>query len=339
MPSQDGPLQESLMEKWMKQPKREFFKARTSNSSDRTGLLAGCIVIGSAAVFLGPWLINELGESTGQQVRLAPPSVLPQMSPIWWDQMWRRGSITQDLILEGQFQPNFDFVKSVTGIAVGEPQLPRRPSEPHARALVPLCGGSMVMKHLVEQGYEVDAVDSSETALRVACERNETGLDRDLYHRLHLHWSDIFAPQLWNSTLKGRRYNFIYERQGITSIDRSLREDYAFLLKRALHPDGIIFVEAVFRTGRVAGNKDNGPPFSLSRSDLKALFPESEGYLVKCGDAVDNAVTKLDRESRILRRVPKELYVTTYPCAVAKKEMFLLSAGGSRPDSEKPKAT
>jgi hypothetical protein len=191
------------------------------------------------------------------------------------------------------------------------------------------------MKHLVEEGYDVDGVDCSETALKCAVARNEVGLDRALYERLHLHWSDIFSPNLWKDQLKNRQYSFIFERQGFTSIDRLSREDYAFLLKRALKPDGILFCEAVFRTGRVSGNKDAGPPFALSRTELQRLFPESEGYLVKCSPTVDNAVAKLDRESRILKRVPKELYVTTYPCVIGRREVFLASAGGTKPDPPK----
>lgn len=307
-------------------------KARSASTQTKSGLIGGCIVVGAAVIFLGPWYLNELSEATGQQVRLAPPSVLPKVSPLWWDQMWRRQALNPDAEIEGQFQPVFDYVASVTGVNVARPPLPRRESDPHHQAFVPLCGASLMMKTLVVEGYEVDAVDCSETALRCAVERNENGLDPAQFDRLHLIWSDIFAPKLWGTTLKHKKYHFIYERQGITSVERDLREDYAFLLKRALRPDGIMYVEGVFRTGRVAGNKTNGPPFSLSRVDLQMLFPESEGYLVKCSNSVDNAVAKLDRASRILQKVPKELYITTYPCVVAKKEMFMASVGGSNPD-------
>ena len=319
-------MQQSLVERWWagrEGKKNNWFRARMGSSMGRTNTLAAGIIVISASVFLGPWFLNELAEATGQHVRLAPPSVLPKMSTTWWEQMWRQGQLAQDPMIPGQYKPTFDFIQSVTGIDIEKPPLPPRSTDPHARAFVPLCGSSVVMKHLVETGYEVDAVDCSETALRSAVERNEVALDPDSFSRLHLIWSDIFAPSLWNGELSGKKYDFIFERQGITSLNRHQREDYAFLLKRVLKEDGIMFIEAVFRTGRVAGNKENGPPFSLSRSELQNLFPEQEGYLVKCGDAVDAAVTKLDRESRVLKRVPKSLYVTTYPCVVAKRKMFL----------------
>ncbi|KAH8607252.1 putative Thiopurine S methyltransferase (TPMT) [Trypanosoma vivax] len=105
----------------------------------------------------------------------------------------------------------------------------------------------------------------------------------------------------------------------MTSLNRDQRDDYVALLKRALADDGVIYVEGIFRTGRVSGNKVQGPPFSLSRRELRQLFPQEEGYLVQCEERND-AMTKLSREDRVLQRVPRELYVTPFHCAVFKEQ-------------------
>lgn len=181
--------------------------------------------------------------------------------------------------------------------------------------LVPLCGDSPILRTAALQGFEVDGVDSSQTAIRSAVERSEQGLPLERYQQIHLHWKNFFAPELWEGPLKGKKYDVIYERQGMTSLNREQRPDYAYLLKRALKDDGVIYVEGIFRTGRVKGNKLRGPPYSLSKKELEHLFSPEEGYYVRCEEKTD-AMQQLSRENRILKRVPKELYVTPFRCVV-----------------------
>lgn len=181
--------------------------------------------------------------------------------------------------------------------------------------LVPLCGDSPILRTAAMQGFAVDGVDASETAMRSAAERTAEGLPLDRYGLIRLHWKNLFAPELWEGPLKGKQYDVIYERQGMTSLNRDQRPDYAYLMKRALKEDGVMYVEGIFRTGRVKGNKLRGPPYSLSKKELEHLFPADEGYYVRCEEKSD-AMQQLSRENRILKRVPKELYVTPFRCVV-----------------------
>lgn len=329
------------------------------------------------------------------------------------------------------------------------------------RVLIPLCGDTPLLAHFATQGFLVDGIDGSQTAMRAAVERTERVLPVSLFHRVRLHWEDFFSPVLWakngplalapstmtetgeeatrvgggdersesgasiSSALiepssrhapdraavsvaqyaRGKKgddtgacthshgsrpsgdplaerpplspsFDLIYERQGITSIPYAQRENYAYLLQRALKPDGILYVEGIFRTGRVANNKSSGPPFGLSRKELRRLFgvppttsdatsldPSSSssssdvgrdhregegntmsaastgmkkgtgkktkidqgtkgdlfsGFQVDCEERND-ALTMLSREDRVLRRVPKELYVTPFHCVIYRK--------------------
>lgn len=86
------------------------------------------------------------------------------------------------------------------------------------------------------------------------------------------------------------QFDLIYERQGMTSIPFSQREDYAYLLQRALKPDGLLYVEGIFRTGRVANNKHAGPPFGLSRRELRHLFSDSSS--VENGEEAEASVRR-----------------------------------------------
>ncbi|CAG9569415.1 conserved hypothetical protein [Leishmania major strain Friedlin] len=361
-------------------PKSVFsLKALTAGRA-QSFVAAGGIVLG-AAVFLGPWLWEEVQELMGSRYVPLAPSQMPHTSPEWWENewrkmnpLWRAGESMSDF-----FVGPYRFVKEQTGRdmssaadfvrtspssalspfgAAGEQQrsflhrlkqvfhrstsptictcvspvssgvgaaskggdsrratasaviLPNPP-----QMLVPLCGDSPIMRTAALQGFEVDAVDSSQTAIQTAVGRTEEGLPREFYPKIHLHWKNFFSPELWEGPLKGKKYDVIYERQGMTSLNREQRPDYAYLLKRAMKDDGLMYVEGIFRTGRVKGNKLMGPPYSLSKRELQQLFPLSEGYYVRCEEKTD-AMQQLSREHRILKRVPKELYVTPFSCVV-----------------------
>ncbi|RNF26818.1 thiopurine S-methyltransferase [Trypanosoma conorhini] len=278
----------------------------------------GGILLG-AAVFIGPWLVDEYREMLGYKFVPVSPSAMPHTSPAWWENEWRKGNpLWRAGESTGEFYRGpFDFVRAATGRDMydGDAFKKGRGAGRRPRALVPLCGDSPIVPELAGRGFEVDAVDASETAMRACVERAERALPHDAYDRVHLHWRDIFAPELWTGPLRGVKFDVIYERQAMTSLNCEQREDYAYLLKQALAEDGVMYVEGVFRTGRVRGNTVRGPPFALSRRELQHLFPESDGFMVRCEETND-AMTKLSRENRILQRIPKELYVTPFHCAV-----------------------
>lgn len=330
------------------QPWRFFLRAVTMSRA-QAWLVSGGIVAG-AAYFLGPWLWDEMQELLHRNYLPVDPSHMPHMSPMWWENewrkmnpVWRRGESVDGFHLKpyryvlGQTGRDLSsaesFVASSPGQLASEKMVSwgwRSPSagalavEP-VRALVPLCGDSPIIKTLAMQGYHVDAVDCSPTAIQAAVMRNETALPLEAYPRIHLHWSDFFAPELWSKTLAGRKYDVIYERQGITSINREQRPDYAYLLKQALKESGVLYVEGMFRTGRVKGNKVLGPPYSLSRKELEHLFPVCEGYHVRCEERSDE-MTLLSREQRLVQIVPRELYTTPFSCVVFKSAAVNLAA-------------
>lgn len=377
IPEADELESEVLINRLKRSKMRNPFSLKALTGTRLQGFVAAGGILVGAAVFLGPWLWEEMQEMLGNKFVPLPPSQMQHTSPEWWENEWRKmnpswraGESTPDF-----FVGPYSFVKEQTGRDLSSavdfmrtspaaadssssslrrgvvdasssaesrsflsrcvglfyhpasstpPPTPAASSSSNAtqmlltnppQMLVPLCGDSPILRTAALQGFEVDGVDASQTALRSAVERSEAGLPVERYQQIHLHWRNFFAPELWEGPLKGKSYDVIYERQGMTSLNREQRPDYAYLLKRALKEDGVLYVEGIFRTGRVKGNKLRGPPYALSKKELEHLFPQTEGYYVRCEDKTD-AMQQLSRENRILRRVPKELYVTPFRCVV-----------------------
>jgi len=190
------------------------------------------------------------------------------------------------------------------------------------RALVPMCGDSPIVRNIADWGYNVDAVDSAVLAIGTLSSETETafgGWNEEPMHRMHLHQSDIFDPTLWRM-LPRKAYDLIWDRQGMSAIDPEARDDYAFVLKRALKDDGVLYVEGTYRTKRVHRNRIGGPPFHFGYRELTNLFPLDEGWLVKCEELKEVQKSDLTAEERLTGDLPKRLKVRHFPCAVWKDE-------------------
>ncbi|CCW68474.1 unnamed protein product [Phytomonas sp. Hart1] len=314
-------------------PFRIFRRAITMSRLQSWTLMVG--VLGGAAFFIGPWLWDEIQEATHKKFIPLPPSSMPRTSPTWWENEWQKGN---PLWRHGEdasdfYKAVYNFIWSQTGrdLSTAERFIASNPDPKVAQGakcktkdgelkalpevLVPLCGDSLIIRTMGIQGYDVHGIEVSETAVRSLVQRTELLLPIQSYKNIHIHWDDFFSTSLWEGPLKGKKFDIIYERQGITSLNRDQRPNYVYLLKQALKDDGLIYVEGIFRTGRVKGNKVRGPPYSLSHKEIEYLFPTSEGYFVRCEEKV-SAMSRLSLEDRVLRRVPQELYVTPFKCVV-----------------------
>jgi hypothetical protein len=192
------------------------------------------------------------------------------------------------------------------------------------RALVPMCGDSPIVKVLANAGYEVDAIDSTDIAIRELADRLDVvfGDAPEMGAWLHLHLQDIFSPHAWKSETgveeAREAFDLIWDRQGLTAVDPARRNDYAFLLKRALKPNGVMYIEGCNRTARRKKNRANGPPFHVTTPELEELFPSSQGYRVQCDEVRELVLADLDSESRVTGIIPEYLLARHFPCAVWK---------------------
>jgi thiopurine S-methyltransferase len=149
--------------------------------------------------------------------------------------------------------------------------LPRLPATQQT-VLVPLCGKSLDMIWLVEKGHRVIGVELSELAVKAFFEDNGLAWQRieeknTLYYQstdIKILVGDFFAmsPHL----LDGIR--FVYDRAALIALDQPTRALYARALQSYLREGFQVLLLTIEYTGT-----KSGPPFSVSSSEVRDLFP------------------------------------------------------------------
>jgi len=142
------------------------------------------------------------------------------------------------------------------------------------------CGNGRNSVYLAEKGCEVDAVDTSETALR---QLDRLARDRGVYGRVHSHNRSLADPLPFPNDhfdLALDSYVFCH------FTDNDLKEHYRQEMARVLRPGGLLF-SSVFCTDdayyaqfadwktKLAVDPNNGLTKRLySESEIKAFFAE-----------------------------------------------------------------
>ncbi len=143
-----------------------------------------------------------------------------------------------------------------------------------APVFVPLCGKSLDMLWLREQGHPVLGIELSEKAVKAFFQENalsaEVGRDeRFVTYRtddLRLLVGDFFA--LTSEDMGEVRA--IYDRASLIALPPDMRRDYArhmaALLQGGAH---ILLVTMEYEAGAI-----EGPPFSVAEEEVRALYDE-----------------------------------------------------------------
>eukprot|EP00919_Chromeraceae_sp_WS-2016_P043268 GHVR01103348.1.p1 GENE.GHVR01103348.1~~GHVR01103348.1.p1 ORF type:complete len:217 (+),score=44.06 GHVR01103348.1:570-1220(+) len=137
---------------------------------------------------------------------------------------------------------------------------------------VPLCGKSLDMLFLLEQGFKVIGVELSELAVEGFFKENnivfvKTELtDFSLYQAddIKIYCGDIF--KLTNKMLE--EISAIYDRASLIALDKPLRQKYV------KHLLGIIpsCVEWLLLTMNYPQQQKDGPPFAVDKDEVEELF-------------------------------------------------------------------
>ncbi|RVU29847.1 thiopurine S-methyltransferase [Neptunomonas marina] len=173
----------------------------------------------------------------------------------FWHQRWEQGRIG---FHQGDINPYLKEHWSELALDKG------------SKVLVPLCGKSLDMLWLQEQGYAVLGCELSEAACRaffaenmrvpeltqqdigpVFSSDNITLLAADIFTLEAAHLADVAA---------------VYDRAALIALPKTMRKDYAQLLIDRL-PLGcqLLLVTLEF-------DADAGPPFSVPQREVEALF-------------------------------------------------------------------
>lgn len=214
------------------------------------------------------------------------------MDPDFWLKRWQEDRI-------GWHQPR------------GHPQLHKwfdRMALPQGEAvLVPLCGKSVDLLWLASRGRPTIGVELSPLAIEglfrehpLPAPRRESRGDFEVYETqsLRLWCGDFFALRAEQlGTVRGA-----YDRAALIALPPHMRPVYAARMKALLARDARILLLVL----EYDQTRMNGPPFSVPRSEVHALFePDFEVELLERSSV-------LDEEPRFREQGLTELHEATY---------------------------
>lgn len=217
------------------------------------------------------------------------------MKPDFWHERWEKGEI-------GFHQNDFnrhmqDFIRQL-GV------------QKAAQILVPLCGKSLDMIWLAEQGYRVTGIEISELAVRDFFEENSLNHEilrhRDvvIYHgaNIDIYCTDFFAME----KRRMLKIDAVYDRASLIALPPSMRSAYASHLT-GLMDEG---VRSLLVTLDYPQEEMRGPPFSVTTGEVEQLFGtqydikhlHSEDCLVNEPRFRKKGLTRLDEQVFVLQK-------------------------------------
>lgn len=158
---------------------------------------------------------------------------------------------------------------------------------PPGRMLVPCAGRGHDAREFARHGFQVTAIDFSETAVQEMRRLADPAAPVDIIQH------DMFTlPRSMDGT-----FDYVLQYTCFCAIDPARREDYAGLVARLLKPDGLYIDLAFPLDGR-----PGGPPFSVSVADITRLF-EGHGFtLVSLEQLVDSVSPRRGKEELLVFR-------------------------------------
>ena len=169
--------------------------------------------------------------------------------------------------------------------------------EPGNKVFFPLCGKSLDMIYLLNQGFSVVGVELSEIAIKQFF--HENGLDYtitrggkfDLYSakNIEIYCGDFFSLSSKHlSDVKA-----VFDRKSLIALDQNLRQKYVKHLNDIIS----LGVRVLLITLHYPQHQMSGPPFSVEKSEVESLFSMAFKYReLKSYKDIENG-SKLERAS------------------------------------------
>ena len=139
------------------------------------------------------------------------------------------------------------------------------------RMFVPLCGKSMDMLWLCQQGTEVVGSELSALAIEAFAQENALTLtpteagEHTLYTQLGL---SLWQGDFFKLTPEQIQCPGFYDRAALVALPPHMREAYVAQLERVLAPN----VSGLVITFEYDSAEMSGPPFPVSAGDIQSLF-------------------------------------------------------------------
>ena len=158
----------------------------------------------------------------------------------------------------------------------------------NARILVPLCGMTIDLDWLIEQGHEVVGVEFVPEAVAQLKQRFGEPISITEYgeHFVEWRWSETFSVLQGDVFALGRieiePFDGIWDRASIVALDPKTRQAYAEVLLRHLRPGGSILM----RTFSYDASVMDGPPFAVTSDDVSLLFQSTHINCLETNESV-----------------------------------------------------
>ena len=150
--------------------------------------------------------------------------------------------------------------------------------------LVPLCGKSLDMLWLAEQGYNVVGLEMVEQAVQAFFEENKLETVRNEIGK-HIKYSSppftIFQGDLFDLEAGVVQADAWYDRAAMVALPNSLREDYVKQICQQTKPGA----SGLLITFAYPQEQMDGPPFALHDEDVLRFF--ADGFEVECLEKID----------------------------------------------------
>lgn len=156
--------------------------------------------------------------------------------------------------------------------------------KPGARVFVPLCGKSLDLIWLADQGFKVVGVELSPLAVDAFFAENNLSAEHSHIGELEcwqsenitLYCGDFFAL---TSEILGQ-IDAVYDRASLIALPPAMRQDYAAKLAELAQSAPKLLVTLEYEQSKM-----DGPPFSVSEDEVMALYQAN--YQVKQLSAQD----------------------------------------------------
>lgn len=174
------------------------------------------------------------------------------------------------------------------------------------QVLVPLCGKSLDMLWLQQQGYEVLGVELSPLAVEAFIKENNleaTVSDEEHFKRYQMEGITILQGDIFNLTDEElASCAAVFDRASLIALPPEMREAYAGLMKGGLSPScKILLVSMDYDQSEMSG-----PPFAVTSDEINTLYGDS--YYIQEQDVFDVLESNPRFRERGLSRMKEHVY-------------------------------
>lgn len=182
------------------------------------------------------------------------------MEADFWHQMWRSGRVGFHQAKVNAFLKNHWKKLNL----VGDEQV-----------LVPLCGKSLDMLWLKQQGHAVLGVELSEQALHEFVAENglpATPLTDSRFSGYEMDGMSLLSGDFFDLSVEDCvSVKAVYDRAALVALPFEMRQQYALHLKTLLALEVPIFLIAM----EYDPSLQSGPPFAVSELEVRQLFEDA----------------------------------------------------------------